>query len=367
MTPHLDQIRRWWNQPDHYDWLSGYLESQRLCGLTRLMMTLIVLTFGSIPMLMRFSPAGPPDGIRAALAVAVSLTCLGLATLWATRWPSRRQSKFFAVNSALSLTVACSIDGDPHSGMLGCAAFGAMAGYVGFFHTSRYLLMVVALALGAAAVNALRITAEGDPVGALSMFLVIVVTVLAVPGSVQIVVHLLGNDAADSHLDSLTGLHNRRGFLRSAKELVSRVPVVGVVMVDIDGFKQINDSRGHAAGDRVLVAISDILRRVGADDCVVARLGGEEFTIAGGWDASGAAEMAERVCAAVAALPDGVTVSGGSAAARCARISDHESRLLLDDLVEAADRAMYTAKRAGGNRAYHDADLPLPTEPPVAK
>lgn len=360
MTPHLDQIRRWWNQPDHYDWLSGYLESQRLRGVTRSMMTLIVLIFGAMPILMRFSPDGPPDGIRSGLAVAVSVTCLGLAILWATRWPTRRQSKFFAVSSALSMTVACSIDGDPHAGMLGCAAFGAMAGYVAFFHTSRYLLLIVVLALGAAGVNGLRIAAEGDPVGAVTKFLVICVGVLAVPSSVQIVVHLLGNDAANSHLDSLTGLRNRRGFLRSAQELVARAPVVGLVMIDIDGFKQINDGRGHAAGDRILVAISDLLRRVGTDDCLVARLGGEEFTIAGAMDASAVAAMAERVCAEVAALPDGVTVSVGSAAIRCADVPDDETRLLLEDLADAADRAMYTAKRAGGNRACHGTDLTLP-------
>ncbi|MBJ7467062.1 MAG: GGDEF domain-containing protein [Mycolicibacterium sp.] len=361
----MEPIRRWWNQPDHYDWLSGYLESQRLCGITRLMMTLIVSIFGAIPLLMRFSPAGPPDGIRAVLAVAVSLTCLGMAALWITRWPNRRQSKCFAVVSSLSMTVACLIDGDPYAGMLGCAAFGALAGYVAFFHTSRYLILVVGLALGTGAINAVRIGADGDPVGGLTKFLVIVVAVLAIPTSVQVVVHLLGNDAANSDLDPLTGLHNRRGFLRSAHELIIRAQddpasVIGVVMVDIDGFKIINDTRGHAAGDRLLVTISDILRHVADDDCVVARLGGEEFTIAGTLSEVPLAAHAERVRAAVAALPDGITVSVGCAGAPIGGVRDTGIRQLLDDMVDAADRAMYAAKRAGGDQVRHASDtVPL--------
>lgn len=355
MTPHADQFRRWWNQPDHYDWLSGYLESQGLRPITRLMMALIVVTFSAVSALLLFSPTGPPDGIRAALALVVSATCLGVAGLWITRWPSRRQSKLFAVVSVVSITISCLIDREPQAGMLDCAAYGALAGYVAFFHTSRYLVLVVVLALSAAAINAVRMGVAGDPAGGLGSFLIIVVAVLAIPTSVQVVVHLLGNDAANSDLDPLTGLHNRRGFLRRAQELVLRVrrdrgAVIGVVMIDIDGFKLINDSRGHAAGDRLLVTISDILRRVAGEDCIVARLGGEEFTIAGALDDGALAAHAEQVRAAVAALPDGITVSVGCAGVLTAGVREDEIPLLIEYAVDAADRAMYTAKRAGGNR-----------------
>ncbi|SCX33765.1 sensor domain-containing diguanylate cyclase [Mycolicibacterium fluoranthenivorans] len=356
MRAYIAALRSWWRQPDHYDWLSSYLATQGLRGPTRLMMVLVILLLGAGPLLLHWSPSGPTAGLPRTLSSGVTVITATLAVPWALHWPTRRESRLFAVVAAACIAAAALLVRDPAAGLLGCAVFAAIAGYVAFFHTSPVLVSVIVLALVTSAINAARLAAAGDPAGATAELLVVTVGVLAVPCSVQVLVHLLGSDAAESDLDALTGVYNRRGFRRVGCDLFARAREAGVttgmVLVDLDGFKRINDTRGHSAGDQLLVAVSDILRRHAPRDTVAARFGGEEFVIAGHLDESRAALLAEHVRRDVAALPDAITVSIGAATADIRDAEDHELQLILDRLVDAADDAMYSAKRAGGNRVH---------------
>jgi diguanylate cyclase (GGDEF)-like protein len=155
-----------------------------------------------------------------------------------------------------------------------------------------------------------------------------------------------------SREDAATGTANRRHFNELlARELARREgPAPAVLLVDLDLFKRVNDEHGHLTGDAVLRAAA---KRIGSDlrasDCL-ARWGGEEFAVfAPDTDRAGAARLAERARAALADRPidvDGIviplTASVGGAVA-------DESASTPDTLVEAADRALYEAKRAGRN------------------
>lgn len=151
--------------------------------------------------------------------------------------------------------------------------------------------------------------------------------------------------------DPLTGLVNRRELERSAA-LLLRDPraALGVVAIDADHFKRINDTFGHDAGDRVLVALAGRLQSAARPDDVVGRLGGEEFVmLLPGIDAAEALRLAEAARDAVAGHPvaiDGrtldVTVSIG--------VAMREGEASLVDLLRTADRAMYVAKTEGRNR-----------------
>jgi diguanylate cyclase (GGDEF)-like protein len=185
----------------------------------------------------------------------------------------------------------------------------------------------------------------------------VVIAVLAVPFGSQLLLHLLSLDARMSNTDPLTGLRNRRGYDQSALKLVAAADRpqsqwLAVILVDLDGFKQINDTHGHGYGDAVLVAVADNLRRVSAMNSVVARLGGEEFLVAEliePGDAEGAEGAAERFRAAVATAPGEVTASVGVASVALTDIGG-TAATALTELVGAADAAMYEAKRAGGNQ-----------------
>jgi diguanylate cyclase (GGDEF)-like protein len=148
--------------------------------------------------------------------------------------------------------------------------------------------------------------------------------------------------------DPLTGIPNRRAFLDRVGRAVSAAAwghQTVVCLVDLDGFKQVNDQDGHAAGDAVLTAIGSALGATVRETDTVARLGGDEFAVLADISVTFSGEMlAERLRAAVAATGRryGVTASVG--------VAEIEPGDDVEDLMHRADAAMYRSKAAGGNR-----------------
>jgi two-component system cell cycle response regulator len=175
-----------------------------------------------------------------------------------------------------------------------------------------------------------------------------------------------------SHLattDALTGLYNRRHFDAQLENEMRRAQRFGnslaVVIFDLDRFKNVNDTWGHAQGDAVLQAFADVLRGQSRRIDTVARLGGEEFgAILPATEESGACAFAEKVRVTTEAMevphrtregaaepPIRVTTSAGVAAVTAARFdADHTPAQLGQAVVQAADRLLYEAKTSGRNR-----------------
>lgn len=157
-----------------------------------------------------------------------------------------------------------------------------------------------------------------------------------------------------ANIDALTGLPNRR-YLEELLATVGprrrAIDRLGLLMVDLDHFKQLNDNYGHATGDAVLRAVAERLSNAVRADDTPARYGGEEFAVVlRRTTDEQAVEVAERIRAEVEAIPaadlgvrEPVTVSIGVAVGDAGAA---DVQLLL----QAADRALYQAKRAGRNR-----------------
>lgn len=348
-------LRDWWGQPDNYRWLSGYLDSHNLRTLTRRITAMVVLSLGAVPLLSLWTPVGPDTMVGNVVVVLVFVCATAMAVLWLIRWPTRAQSLQFVLLANACIAASCLAYSSPSMKLLGCTGFVALAGYVAFLHTSRYLALVLATAGVVSIAAAIEMAAAGRPIIALAKLLIIAVGVLAVPLA-HVLVRLLGDDALKSHTDPLTGLRNRRGFYRSARELMD-LPLAeayfSVIMLDLDRFKQVNDTQGHTTGDRILVAVADTLRHCTRGRAVVARIGGEEFLIAEMTRSGEAQAIAERLRKEVAAIPLGATASVGVASIRWIHAGDAEARAVIEHLVDAADAAMYEAKRAGGNQMRH--------------
>ena len=122
-----------------------------------------------------------------------------------------------------------------------------------------------------------------DIVVALCGYALLLLLNLAVPFGVQVVVQVLGADAVLAERDHLTGLFSRRAFDRRAKACLERgsrrQAYVVVSVIDLDRFKQLNDTYGHSTGDNALVSVSRALRDTTDDGAVIGRSGGEEFVI----------------------------------------------------------------------------------------
>jgi len=156
--------------------------------------------------------------------------------------------------------------------------------------------------------------------------------------------------------DPLTGLKNRRFLFQRLNEEMNRHhragTVLGLLVVDIDHFKVVNDTHGHPVGDEALVQVAGVLAGLVRDCDVVARLGGEEFgMLAVDSDGTGLLALAERIRQAISRLPVArdtfrpmvLTVSIGVA------FAGPETRS-ADGLFVEADRHLYAAKRQGRNR-----------------
>jgi diguanylate cyclase (GGDEF)-like protein len=150
--------------------------------------------------------------------------------------------------------------------------------------------------------------------------------------------------------DETTGLPNRRMLEEQSTQAQARQ--IGVVFVDLDGFKTVNDQLGHDRGDDVLREVGARLRAAVRAEDVVARYGGDEFiVVCEGADETVAHEVAERVRRAIQEdypfLPAGLRL-GASVGISVGTV--FQSVAPLDRLIRAADHAMYEAKASGGNR-----------------
>jgi diguanylate cyclase (GGDEF)-like protein len=167
-----------------------------------------------------------------------------------------------------------------------------------------------------------------------------------------------------SHSDSVTGVFNRRHFDVRLSEEIARARrfarPLSLLVLDLDGFKQVNDSFGHLAGDRVLRQVATFIKRSVRSIDVFCRLGGDEFAVLMPDTGSGECEgLAARLGDALSAKKFrsvrksadlALTVSVGGAV-----FPDHASR--EDRLLACADQALLDAKRAGRNRfVMHEPD-----------
>ena len=147
--------------------------------------------------------------------------------------------------------------------------------------------------------------------------------------------------------DMLTGLRNRTGLAVT----IEQAPVSAIIAIDLDGFKDINDTLGHEAGDDLLVALAGRLDEILAERGVLARVGGDEFTVAvTAGDPLVIATDLLRACRRRVALGD-VDVSIGASIG----VADAETGVEPSELLRRADLAMYEAKRSqGGVRRWTD-------------
>ena len=161
--------------------------------------------------------------------------------------------------------------------------------------------------------------------------------------------------------DYLTGLYNRRYFYQSVDEYMENIRHNGeqcaIAMMDIDHFKKINDTYGHDVGDKVIVALADILRSNTNPNDVVGRFGGEEFCLVlKNINRYSTADILERIRKSVAKFTLEIdaktvvkfTISIGALI--------HDSSDTFDDSVNAADMLLYKAKNAGRNRLEFQSD-----------
>jgi diguanylate cyclase (GGDEF)-like protein len=254
------------------------------------------------------------------------------------------------IGSELTIAGAVSLAGGPREAALSWIAIPVMT------LSSRFSMRAVVAGVMVASALVLAVAFGVDTSGVLAspelvvapLALILCVAVLSTPLMRSDIQHR--NDAV---IDQLTGMLNRKALSARVHELDQQSAVtgepVGVIVGDLDHFKNINDTRGHTVGDVVLREVAYLLRKHLRAFDLAYRLGGEEFLIlVPGSDLKSTADLAHRLREGVCEeqLTGGlrVTMSFGVAA------SEHDGRFNYNDVFAEADAALYRAKRAGRNR-----------------
>lgn len=365
LVPVARLARIWWSTPVEYDAQIGYFAQRGLLGGVQLLVGGCAALLAAIAIIAQFSPAGADTSEARVISSAFAATALVWTLVWwFGAWPSRAVSIAFIVYADIGITVVAMLDADRLAGFFGLNALLLISVYVKFFEGPKGLALHTAWVLVVTGIFAVDIAMgpHGDPYLALAKTLAAIAAFVVLPAVVQFGIWVLRNDAHESVTDHLTGLLNRRGLnLRIGGLLAERAgaalpgdAVLVVMVIDLDRFKRINDTHGHAVGDVVLVRSAARIGQAVRSGALVARVGGEEFVVVDVVAPGHAVTMSERVRVAIAgggANDVRVTASIGTATVRLSEVAAEgsEAQTVLDTAIECADHAMLTAKRNGGN------------------
>ncbi|GAA4402526.1 GGDEF domain-containing protein [Tsukamurella soli] len=313
-----------------------------------------VLTLGIINICAQLDPLGPHGIVQRGLNVAISLVMAAAGFWWRfAPFPSMRRVLIFVAGVDLLVPLDVGSMSSPE----GRIAFACVLSFIGLFICFafgwRIMLLHVIFSLGVVAgLTAWAHVVDHRALWALAPFIVVdVLVVAAVPAGLQFVVDVARSETIvlteESIRDPLTGALNRRGWETLAPRFARRCQPNGVVVfvaVDIDRFKEINDSRGHSYGDAVLQQTAARLKAV-PRAALVARPGGDEFVLAADLASPDEVESFAQLCAQHLRYDDATfTVSIGVA---YRAVVDGDRRIA--EVVDSADAAMYEVKRAGGD------------------
>jgi diguanylate cyclase (GGDEF)-like protein len=347
----VSRFEVWLRQPDQFDWVTKFLRQRGLLRSAGVLMAIVTASSALTPISALTRMEDPSVAALVVAAVAIGVSTL-MTFYWLTRWPTRAQSLIATVVGALCVAGWSLVQPRPSIAALVCTALAITGSYIAFFHNTRVLLFNMLLALGITAIAVYRLAKVAEWSTATAAFWIIWLLNFAVPLAIRGMSQSMADYAIRAEQDALTGLLNRRGFVDT---LNGQLPTgsgsgpLSLLMIDLDNFKRVNDTHGHLAGDRALLHVADLLRRHLPPSAAICRAGGEEFLAAFTSAPSDASAVARQLCTAIQDSDKAVTASIGVATAEY-RQADVPHAEFIDGLVHAADSAMYTAKRNGGNR-----------------
>ncbi|WAC92820.1 GGDEF domain-containing protein [Mycobacterium sp. Aquia_213] len=354
----MPRLMSWWSQPDQFDWVTSFLRQRELVRSAQVILAIISASAAWVPLTVL---ATQPrfNATSAVIGVLTVVFAVGSVIFWLTRWPTRRQSRIAAITGMLSTGGWSVVQPSAAFAALACAALVVTGGYVALFHSPRLLMLNGLVVVAAATMAALRLAEQANFATGAAAFWPICYPNFSVPLIIWGMTGAMATYVQRAGQDPLTGLLNRRAFTESVTDRLAHPAAahthLAVMMLDLDNFKRINDTSGHAAGDRLLQVVAGLLRDHSPGQALICRAGGEEFLVALTCTTADVPPLAALICNAIAKHPSGITASIGTASAELHRLCTSDQGHLVDELVILADKAMYAAKRRGGNQALQSA------------
>ena len=350
----------------------------------RLSISAMVPMFGVIAAVMMLGSEGPDTAVSRAVVIVVVASTLPmgvvmsrahLTPLWWTRQSKPwRLNTLFVLYGDVGVSVVLFTFTGPEAALFGALLLAILSAYAAYFCSpaTRNLHIVITTTVISVLCVMIYRTGQYDVASIVGRFLV---AVFVVNGTVLLqsmfatgARRAIRDTLVHAHQDPLTQLWNRRGFTYWAMATVeaSRGPV-GMLFVDIDEYKSINDTHGHGVGDDVLQLAARRLTDAVGSRGVLARTGGDEFAIAAELDLEELTALADAIRTGIHRPDDPVPLTASIGVAGGVIDTPAIGRLgaadrLISAMLQAADTALYRAKEAGRNRvAYVDLNDPDPT------
>lgn len=346
-------VRQWWNEPGDYEWVVDFYRRRGVLGYLRASNVFggVVTTLALLCLL--FEDLVEPWWLSHA-AVAYMLVCsIGWVVFWLfVQWPPAWVTAALYAFADIGIAISTGLHAEPLAALSTTPLFAMTGVSIVFYFGPRAIAahMTLASVTIFAATAWLAFSHRPDALAVAGAKGLISWTVAAgIFPFVQFGFWLIRSNAIESLTDPLTELANRRGLAnyldRKLATLASSPKPLCVFVIDLDGFKNINDIYGHTIGDTVIARTAQQIRAAVGPSAFVARTGGEEFVVLDLLTLQAAAGTAESMRAAIEApeTPK-ATASIGVATGIVDTLAAFEA------IHACADETMYAAKRNGGNR-----------------
>ena len=355
--PTRELLSRWWSDRTDYTWLPRFLDTRGLTVPGRKLVAVWWFLFALIAATMQLSRFGSDTAVARSIFALGTISGAYAGYRWARNesWPTWRQSVAFVVWADLWLAVTLFFAvRTAFVGTIGCILFIMIGFYAAIVHSPRVAISHIGWAL--AVCTTLAAMAMSEPVNddwvVVNLYLMVAGVVFSTAWILQIVWLRLTDDARNAHRDYLTATLNRRGLQDEAQHLLrsDRTQALIALLIDVDSFKNLNDTHGHVAGDDALTAVADRLIAAAGPDAVVARIGGDEFVVLRGVDRGDIEQVATEIHSAVSSDSDPYPVSASTGVSVYLSPETDLPDRAVNELIEHADNAMYRAKKRGGDR-----------------
>ncbi|MEE6165591.1 MULTISPECIES: GGDEF domain-containing protein [unclassified Mycolicibacterium] len=339
---------------DMYRFTTDALRASSLMTPLRVVIGVMCISMTPVVWTMQFNPIGPHGVIPRVFQFILGATPAIVGIWWIVGdWPTFRQSLLFVAWADIALAIGTAMNSGPTARLDGAFHMGLIGVYIAFILGPIVLAAHCAFTLAAmVALSAYCVATHNIGWGELYVFLAPAISSLIIlPVLIQALIEGARRTALktlqQATLDPLTGLNNRRGMYTRTDELIrnSETAILVAAIVDLDRFKGLNDRHGHKQGDLALKAVAQALTDCIRPGDIAARLGGDEFSVLAAVSSDAeAAEFVDSLRVAFQDITETVTASVGIVCRRLP-LQDH-----VDNMLRHADRAMYEAKRQGGNR-----------------
>ncbi|MGA9870054.1 MAG: EAL domain-containing protein [Rhodococcus sp. (in: high G+C Gram-positive bacteria)] len=249
----------------------------------RILIGLLTISFGVAAVLL--IPSGQFGGVNTLVVAVAAASTVPTALLWFMgAWPTRRMATVYVLYADLGVTAVLLAAQSAFVGMPGAAMFAIIAVFAVVGTSPRLLILHLCISAVVLAILAGMAISQGADAWIVASRTVILGSLLLTPLALRPYMRYLRARARGALRDSLTGLWNRRGLFDGIAHLNrlgagarAEERAIGVVVIDIDRFKAINDRFGHPSGDAVLVEVANRLKQAASAEAVVSRIGGDEF------------------------------------------------------------------------------------------